>query len=93
MTDFFKQRVESRDIKIPFQQRRNHSMLLVSMLKQLPNRINYICTMGIDNQIFCFIIVTGNMQVSDTFTVKCVNISLSVITVINAVYLDVIHIK
>ena len=40
--------------------------MFIGFVEDVPYRIDYISTVGIDDQIFVFIVVAGNMRLTDT---------------------------
>ena len=63
--DLCQQICHRRVIKVPLQQGGENPIIFISISQYLPHFFDHCGTMGINNEVFGFIVVTGNMNVGN----------------------------
>ena len=67
--------------------------MLIGPVKQLPDRINDIRTVRVNKQIFCFLKMPGDMNITDSLSRQLRKKCIGIVAMVNAVDINIINIQ
>ena len=83
----------SRNVEVALQQGRKHTVACIGEIEQCPHGLDDISAMGVDAQMFRFIVMAGNIAISDALTAHGAQIGLGIVAVVDAVDVNVVEVE